>query len=111
MRQRHATGHGAGLTQETEPFALANADGRIVIPNGPYRRGDTLSEETLEQGIAHGGWSSDWLSDSDGAPFETPRELQFIQRINRLLFFGADRRGDCAGSRGCPVAHTHTSHP
>jgi len=84
-------GMGPGSHMRREPFALANADGRIVIPNGPFRRGDRLSEETLEASIklTEGGEVIGFLIPI-GAPFEgTPRELQFIQRINRLLFFGA----------------------
>jgi two-component system sensor histidine kinase BaeS len=73
------------------PFALADQNGRILIPNGIYHRGDTLSEEALEEGIPI-------TEDSKvigvlipmRAPFEgEPREIEFIQRINRILLYGA----------------------
>ena len=74
-----------------EPFALANANGLIIVPSGPYRRGDRLSEATLEKSIriTEDGQVIGFLIPL-GTPFEgTPRELQFIQRINRLLLYGA----------------------
>ena len=84
-------GMGPGSHRRREPFALANANGRIVIPNGPYRRGDTLPEVILEKSITvtEDGQVIGYLVPL-GTPFEgTPRELQFIQRINRLLLYGA----------------------
>ncbi|HEU4746381.1 MAG TPA: HAMP domain-containing protein, partial [Anaerolineales bacterium] len=84
-------GMGPGSHRRPEPFALANANGRVVIPNGPYHRGDRLSEATLEKSIAvtEDGQVIGYLVPL-GTPFEgTPRELQFIQRINRLLLYGA----------------------
>ena len=73
------------------PFALTNASGRVIIPSGPYRRGETLSDAALKEGIA--------ITEDDKvigyfipvrAPFEgQPREIEFIQRINRLLLYGA----------------------
>ena len=84
-------GIGPGSHRRREPFALANANGRVVIPNGPYHRGDRLSEATLEKSIAvtEDGQVIGYLVPL-GTPFEgTPRELQFIQRINRLLLYGA----------------------
>jgi two-component system sensor histidine kinase BaeS len=73
------------------PFALADESGQIIIPNGPFRRGEKLSNAILEEGIP---------ITEDGevigilipvrAPFEgQPREIEFIQRINRLLLYGA----------------------
>lgn len=84
-------GMGPGSHRRREPFALANANGRVVIPNGSYRRGDRLSEATLEKSITitEDGQVIGYLVPL-GTPFEgTPRELQFIQRINRLLLYGA----------------------
>ena len=84
-------GMGSGPHMRRPPFALANETGRVIIPSGPYRRGDQLSESALEEGVP---------ITEDGnvigffipvrAPFEgQPRELEFIQRINRLLLYGA----------------------
>ena len=45
------TGGEPGPPSRRPPFALANENGRIIIPNGPYRRGERLSEAELEDGI------------------------------------------------------------
>ena len=84
-------GMGTGSHMRRQPFALANADGRILIPNGPYQRGEILSTAELEQGIqiTEDGQVIGFLI-STRAPFEgQPRELEFIERINRLLLYGA----------------------
>ena len=82
---------GPGPHRRKQPFALADSSGRIIIPGGPYRRGETLSEVALNEGIA--------ITENGNVigvlvptrlPFEQqPRELEFIQRINRLLLYGA----------------------
>jgi signal transduction histidine kinase len=80
-----------GPNRRKLPFALANENGQIIIPNGPFRRGDKLSNAILEEGIP---------ITEDGTvigtllpvrtPFEgQPREIEFIERINRLLLYGA----------------------
>jgi signal transduction histidine kinase len=84
-------GMGTGSHMRQQPFALANENGRIVVPNGPYRRGDVLSEAALEEGIPilEDGNVIGFLVPTR-APFEgQPREIEFIQRINRLLLYGA----------------------
>ncbi|HET6823856.1 MAG TPA: hypothetical protein VFH34_14500, partial [Anaerolineales bacterium] len=42
---------GPGPHKRRQPFALANANGRIIIPNGPYHRGEKLSAAALQEGI------------------------------------------------------------
>ncbi|HET6594792.1 MAG TPA: ATP-binding protein [Anaerolineales bacterium] len=82
---------GPGPHTMRQPFALANANGRIVIPNGPYHRGEKLSPAALKDGIPiieEGdviGFLIPLRSQFEGAP----RELEFIRRINRLLLYGA----------------------
>lgn len=82
---------GPGPHRRRQPFALANANGRVIIPNGPYHRGEKLSAAALEDGIpitedgAVIGFLIPLRSQFEGAP----RELEFIQRINRLLLYGA----------------------
>ena len=84
-----------GIGPEThmrrQPFALANVNGRIIIPGGPYRHGQTLSPAALEGGIpiTEDGEVVGFLMPLRGQFEGTPRELQFIQRINRLLLYGA----------------------
>ena len=84
-------GMGPGTHMRRAPFALASANGRIIIPNGPYHRGEKLSAAALEEGIplTEDGEVIGFLIPLR-AQFEgSPRELQFIQRINRLLLYGA----------------------
>ena len=82
---------GPGPHRRKQPFALADESGHIIIPGGPYRRGEIISQAALNEGI---------VITEDGSvigvlvptrlPFEQqPRELEFIQRINRLLLYGA----------------------
>ncbi|HET6822665.1 MAG TPA: ATP-binding protein, partial [Anaerolineales bacterium] len=77
--------------RQRPPFALANANGRIIISNGPYRRGETLSAAALEDGIpiTEDGQVIGFLIPLRGQFEGAPRELAFIQRINRLLLYGA----------------------
>ena len=83
-------GMGPGGHMRRQPFVLCNANGRVILPNGPFHRGDQLSEAALQQGISitQDGQVVGYLIPMQ-APYEgTPRELQFIQRINRLLLYG-----------------------
>ncbi len=84
-------GMGPGPHLRRQPFALANTSGSIIIPNGPYRRGEMLSAAQLREGIpiTEDGEVIGFLI-STRAPFQgQPRELEFIERINRLLLYGA----------------------
>lgn len=84
-------GMGPGPHRRRPPFALANENGRIIIPNGPYRRGEILSQAALDESIpiTKDGQVVGFLLPVR-SPFEgQPRELEFIQRINRLLLYGA----------------------
>lgn len=83
-------GQGPG-PRRRQPFALANADGRIIIPNGPFRRGERLSAVALEAGIMimQDDEVIGYLIPVRGQFEGAPRELEFIQRINRLLLYGA----------------------
>ena len=95
-----------------QPFALANANGRILIPNGPYRRGEMLTAGELKEGIpiTEDGEVIGFLL-STRAPFEgQPRELEFIERINRLLLYGALIGAAIALALGVLLSRTLT-HP
>ena len=72
-------------------FALANEDGRIIIPRGPYRRGEKLSATVLRAGIpiTEDGEIVGFLIPLRAQFQGAPREIEFIQRINRLLLYGA----------------------
>lgn len=74
-----------------QPFALADEAGRIIIPSGPFRRGEMVSEAALEESIpiTEDGELIGFLI-TMRAPFEgEPREIEFIQRINQILLYGA----------------------
>ncbi|HJQ14213.1 MAG TPA: hypothetical protein VJ830_05630, partial [Anaerolineales bacterium] len=82
---------GPGPHRRPLPFAFASANGRIIVPNGSYHRGEKLPAAALEDGIpiTEDGKVIGYLIPLR-AQFEgAPRELEFIQRINRLLFYGA----------------------
>jgi len=74
-----------------QPFTLADKNGIVVFSNGKYKPGDKLSEADFASGTP---------IREDGRvigiyvplrmPFEgRPRELEFIERINMTLFYGA----------------------
>ena len=84
-------GQGPGPHKMRRSFALADESGRVIVPGGMYHRGERLSTAILNQGIPI-------AEDNETIgilipvrlPFEgQPREIQFIQRINRLLLYGA----------------------
>ena len=72
-------------------FALANENGRIIIPSGSYRRGERLSAAVLQAGIpiTEDGEVVGFLIPLRAQFQGAPREIEFIQRINRLLLYGA----------------------
>ena len=72
-------------------FALANENGRVIIPSGPYRRGERLSAAVLQAGIpiTEEGEVVGFLIPLRAQFQGAPREIEFIQRINRLLLYGA----------------------
>ena len=84
-------GQGMGPQRRRQPFALTDQNGRVIVPGGIYHKGEQLSRAALRQGIP--------ITDEGEVigvlipvqtPFEgQPRELEFIQRINRLLLYGA----------------------
>ncbi|MFT3893138.1 MAG: HAMP domain-containing protein [Anaerolineales bacterium] len=73
------------------PFALANTDGTVVFSNGKYKPGDKLSESDLKSGVPikeHGQTIGIYVPLR--IPFQgRPRELEFIERINMTLLYGA----------------------
>lgn len=83
-------GHGNGPNRSML-FTLTDQDGRVIIPNQMYRRGEQVPTSDLKNGVA--------IVQNDqvvgvlvpmATPFEgEPRELEFIERINMTLFYGA----------------------
>ena len=73
------------------PFTLTDKDGAVLIANERYKVGDTVPQSDLKNGIAitQGGNVVGVLVPMP-APFEgQPRELEFIERINVTLLYGA----------------------
>jgi signal transduction histidine kinase len=74
-----------------QSFTLADENGVVVLSNGKYKPGETLSPVDLESGIR--------ITENGNVigifvPMRTPyqgqpRELEFIERINTTLFYGA----------------------
>jgi signal transduction histidine kinase len=72
-------------------FALVDEDGRVILPNGNYHRGEQVSAYELKRGtpITEDGKIVGILVPVR-VPFEgRPRELEFIARTNRILLYGA----------------------
>ena len=73
------------------PFALADPNGVVVFSSGKYKTGDKVSESDLEAStpIKEDGQTIG-LYVPLRLPFQgRPRELEFIERINLTLLYGA----------------------
>ena len=85
------TGPGPGGNRRFIPFALTNVNGIVISPSGPYHVGDQVAAEALAKGIAimHGNTVIGVLVPIP-MPFQgRPREVEFIDRTNRILLYGA----------------------
>ncbi|HKG55236.1 MAG TPA: ATP-binding protein [Anaerolineales bacterium] len=84
-------GMGPGPKGRSYPFTLTTETGIVIVPNGGYRHGQQVSAEDLAKGIS--------ITNNDkvigvlvpvAMPFQgRPREVEFIERINRILLYGA----------------------
>jgi two-component system, OmpR family, sensor histidine kinase BaeS len=84
-------GNGPEPGRKRPPFILADETGEVIIPNERYRIGDHVPKADLALGIP--------IIEDDQVigilipvrvPFEgNPREVEFIDRINRTLLYGA----------------------
>ncbi len=72
-------------------FTLADENGVVILSTDKYKPGDALSPGDFESGTRiteNGGVIGIFVPLQ--APFQgEPRELEFIERINAVLFFGA----------------------
>src|SRR5215212_6041736 len=83
--------NGPGPKGRSYPFTLTTETGIVIVPNGGYRHGQQVSAEDLAKGIS--------ITNNDkvigvlvpvAMPFQgRPREVEFIERINRILLYGA----------------------
>ena len=74
-----------------QPFALTDKDGIVIVANGRYKAGEKISEEELIDGerIIQNEEVVGILIPL-GNPFQgNPRELEFIERTNLTLLYGA----------------------
>lgn len=95
-----------------QPFTLVDEDGIVIVGSNPYRRGEKMSNAELANGIPI-------LEDSEVigilVPMESdyqglPRELEFIERTNLTLLYGALIGGVIALVLGVVLSRTLT-HP
>lgn len=87
-------GQGQGQGPRTEPsplFILTDKDGVVIVSNGRFTAGEKIPEDELELGIpiTQNGETIGILLPTR-VPFQgNPRELEFIERINITLLYGA----------------------
>jgi two-component system, OmpR family, sensor histidine kinase BaeS len=80
-----------GNDPERYPFALADQRGRIIIPNGKFRPGEWISPFEARGGTAliEEGRVVGILIPVRSSFEGRPRELEFLERSNRTLLYGA----------------------
>lgn len=86
MMHQHGGGPNRGM-----PFTLTDANGKVLVSNQMYKAGDHVSDTDLKNGVV--------ITQNNKVvgilipmpmPFEgQPRELEFIERINLTLLYGA----------------------
>jgi signal transduction histidine kinase len=88
---RPGMGMGPRMDMMMQPYLLADPQGYVIVANGRYRLGERLSDEQLEIGtlLTEDGKTIGILIPLNSAFQGTPRELEFIERTNRTLFYGA----------------------
>jgi signal transduction histidine kinase len=82
---------GPHMMDNLQPYLLTDPKGYVIIPNGRYKIGQKLPENQLEQGtlLIENNTVIGILVPLGNAFQGTPRELEFIERTNRILFYGA----------------------
>ena len=90
LEARYGAGPGGGPRRQL-PFAVVNAAGEVVVPAGPWRRGEQLPEAALEEALPV-------TIDDVAVAAVVPRNLQpareafeqqYLMGVNRALFAGA----------------------
>jgi signal transduction histidine kinase len=82
---------GPGPNRRFYPFTLTTETGVVIVPNEKYKNGDQVPRQDLAKGIS--------ITKDDKVigvlvpipmPFQgRPREVEFIDRTNRILLYGA----------------------
>jgi len=80
-----------GQQPRTYVFALADQDGYIVLPAGPYRLGHHISADELSEGvdIEVGGQVVGTALVTGEPPPLAPREVQYLGRTNQASLYAA----------------------
>ena len=89
-RPPQGMGPGPHMTM-MQPFALTDKDGNVIVENGKFRRGQQVPQDELEHGdlITENGEVIGVLLPIR-QPFQgNQRELEFIERTNVTLLYGA----------------------
>lgn len=82
---------GPGMQGRMQPFILVDPQGVVLVSNGKYHKGERVSQVEMNSG-------TEILEDGDAVgiliPLRTPylgqpRELEFIERTNLTLLYGA----------------------
>lgn len=85
-------GMGQGPRMEMmQPFLLTDKNGYVIVPNGRFKMGEKLTSNELRAGtvITDDGEAVGILIPIGGSFQGSQRELEFIERTNRTLFYGA----------------------
>ena len=82
---------GPGPNRRFYPFTLTTESGVVIVPNGTYHGGDHVPQADLAKGISI---TKDYkvigVLVPIPMPFQgRPREVEFIDRTNRILLYGA----------------------
>lgn len=90
MRPQHDMGPGPRGRMD-QPFTLVDEAGIVIVGSPPYRRGDQIPMDQLSDGVSivEDGEVVGILVPMDHVFQGQPRELEFIERINLTLFYGA----------------------
>lgn len=91
-RPRPGVGMGQGPHMDMmRSYLLTDENGRVLVPNGRFRPGDKLPADQLELGtiIMENDDVVGILIPVGGAFQGSPRELEFIERTNLTLLYGA----------------------
>ncbi len=83
--------HGGGYNRFDALFALADENGRIVVENGPYRRGALMTADQLAEGIplTVNGAVVGTVLPVDQPLSRNPEEQAYVRQVNRALLIGA----------------------
>jgi len=87
----HQPGGGMGGPDGRMPFTLTDEHGTVLVPNESHKVGDKLPASSFKDGVAitQGGHVVGVLVPMP-VPFQgQPREVEFIERINLTLLYGA----------------------